>query len=316
MAMRTVIYRAMTRCENGARRSIMLADVKTAFLYGDARRYLYVELPPEDPLLERAMYGTRDAPMIWHYHLRKTLTDRKFREPVTHPGVFQHETRDMFFSVHVDDLLCTGPREDLMWLKKHLLKKYELETMLIGEDDGMEKKAIYLGRTLDWGENGLGVRPDRRHVRSLLRELGMEHCRSISTPLSATAEREADLGEHLEVSAELAMKHRSAVARVVYLAQDRLDLGVAAVELAKTMAIPKDGDDERLKRVARYLHGHFDYIQWYPAQEETETVVLTTDADWATWRDQSIEFRRDFTGGGSSHRCVESGSTTYCTEFW
>ena len=47
MAMRTVISRAMTRCEDGAKRSIMLADVKTAFLYGDARRPLYVELPPE-----------------------------------------------------------------------------------------------------------------------------------------------------------------------------------------------------------------------------------------------------------------------------
>ena len=71
MAMRTVISRAITRCEIGTRRSIMLADVKRAFLYGDARRSLYVELPREDPLsasgryvgkLERAMYGTRDAP--------------------------------------------------------------------------------------------------------------------------------------------------------------------------------------------------------------------------------------------------------------
>ena len=33
MAVRTVIASAMKRCENGARRSIMLADVKTAFLY-------------------------------------------------------------------------------------------------------------------------------------------------------------------------------------------------------------------------------------------------------------------------------------------
>ena len=48
--------------------------------------------------------------------------------------------------MHVDDLLCTGPREDLLWLKKQLLKEYELETMLMSEDDGMEKKAIYLGR--------------------------------------------------------------------------------------------------------------------------------------------------------------------------
>ena len=43
MAMRTVISRAMTRCEDGTKRSIMLADVKTAFLYGDARRSLYFD---------------------------------------------------------------------------------------------------------------------------------------------------------------------------------------------------------------------------------------------------------------------------------
>ena len=69
-------------------------------------------------------------------------------------------------------------------------------------------------------------------------------------------------------------KHRTAVARVVYLAQDRLDLGVAAVELAKTMAIPRESDDERLKCVARHLHGHPDHMQWNPVQEETDTVVF------------------------------------------
>ena len=58
---------------------------------------MYVELPPEDPLaasgryvgkLERAMYGTRDAPMIWQDHLRKTLLAMNFTESVTHPGFF------------------------------------------------------------------------------------------------------------------------------------------------------------------------------------------------------------------------------------
>ena len=85
----------------------------------------------------------------------------KFKESVTHPWGFnmRHET---FSSVHVDDLLCTGLREDLLWLKKQLLKGYEQETMLMGEDDDMEKKAIYLGRTLEWGEHSLGARPDAR----------------------------------------------------------------------------------------------------------------------------------------------------------
>ena len=84
----------------------------------------------------------------------------------------------------------------------------------------------------------------------------MENCRSITTPLSATVEKEGDRIDRAEVSAELATKHRAAVARIVDLARDRLDLGVAAVELANTMAIPREGGDERLKRVARYLHGH------------------------------------------------------------
>ena len=60
--------------------------------------------------------------------------------------------------MHVDDLLCTGLRDYLMWLNKQLLKEDELETMLMGEDDDMEKKAVYLGRTLEWSENSFGVR--------------------------------------------------------------------------------------------------------------------------------------------------------------
>ena len=91
----------------------------------------------------------------------------------------------------------------------------------MGEDDDMEKKAVDLGRTLELSQNGFGVRPDRRHVRALLRELGMESCRSISKPLSATAEKEGHGSERPEVSAELATKHRAVVARVVYVAQDR-----------------------------------------------------------------------------------------------
>ena len=63
----------------------MLLDVKKAFLYGRIRRNVYIELPEEDPKsesgkyvgkLDKAMYGTRDAPAMWQEHLEGTL--RKF----------------------------------------------------------------------------------------------------------------------------------------------------------------------------------------------------------------------------------------------
>ena len=86
-----------------------------------------------------------------------------------------------------------------------------------------------------------------------------ETCRSVSTPLSFTVGKEGNRSDRPEVSAKLATKHRAAIAPRIDWIWVR-----AAVELAKTMAIPREGDDERLKRVARYLHGHPDYLQWYP----------------------------------------------------
>ena len=61
----------------------MLLDFKRAFLYGEAERELYVELPEDDcrrdggrcvGLLRKAMYGTRDAPAVWQRLVRKVLT--------------------------------------------------------------------------------------------------------------------------------------------------------------------------------------------------------------------------------------------------
>ena len=46
-------------------------------------------------------------------NLHETLVDMSFMESVSHPGVFQHEARDILLCVHVDDLLCTGLRDDL-----------------------------------------------------------------------------------------------------------------------------------------------------------------------------------------------------------
>ena len=59
------------------------------------------------------------------------------------------------------------------------------------------------------------------------------------------------------------------------------------------MAIPREDDDERLKRAARYLQGFPHYVQWHPVQENTNTIVLFTDADWAT----CLETRRSNSGG-------------------
>ena len=85
------------KCDKGARISIVLAGVKTAFLYGDARRSFCIELPPEDTEtsvnLNAPLWNSR-PPDDLAVPFRKTLLDMKFNESVTHPGCFnmRHET--------------------------------------------------------------------------------------------------------------------------------------------------------------------------------------------------------------------------------
>ena len=61
--------------------------------------------------------------MIWQDHVQKTLLDMNFKESVTHPGVSQHETRDILLRLHVDDLLRTGLRHDLMWAEETIAER-------------------------------------------------------------------------------------------------------------------------------------------------------------------------------------------------
>ena len=64
-----------THCTEGHEKHIMgLLDVKGAFLYGQAKRHVFVRLT--DGRLAKfvkSLYGTRDAPQIWSDHMGDTL---------------------------------------------------------------------------------------------------------------------------------------------------------------------------------------------------------------------------------------------------
>ena len=77
----------------------MVIDVKGASLYGETKRNVHIWLPSEDPRsqeglmgkLSKAMYGTRDAPQVWQEEVRMTMTEMRFKECITKPGIYYHE---------------------------------------------------------------------------------------------------------------------------------------------------------------------------------------------------------------------------------
>ena len=102
----------------------MTLDVKSAFLYGAARRKIYIELPSADPeaggskvgVLHKALYGTRDAPQVWQHEVRRTLTELGFRQSIIQPSVYIHDQKGLYLVVHVDDFLIAGDQSGLDWV--------------------------------------------------------------------------------------------------------------------------------------------------------------------------------------------------------
>ena len=77
-----------------------------------------------------------------------------------------------------------------------------------------------------------------------------------------------------------ATHHRGLVALLNYISQDRADLSFTAKELSQSMARPRVGDDQGIKRAARYLKRFPASSIVYAWQDEPDKLVVFTDADW------------------------------------
>ena len=235
---------------------IMIMDIKSAFLYGEAVRNVYIELPHRDPesgknvvgKLVKAMYGTRDAPKIWFNTVKRFMAKLGFRTSRVQPSLFIHDQKKLKLMVHVDDFLVTGPESGCEWLHSELKKLFELSCLMLGDDKISEAK--YLNRVVQWGVKGISVSGDAKHSQILISEWGMESCKEVDTPMGREAEEALNTEERMSrklMGDSDATRYRRGVARVNFMAQDRPDLSVASRIMSQYMSQLRDGDEILLK---------------------------------------------------------------------
>ena len=141
----------------------MLLDFKRAFLYGDAERTIYIELPEDDGrrdggkcvgLLRKAMYGTRDTPAVWQRLVRKVLRGLGFEASKTTACVYYRRQRRLRVVAHVDDFLVTGPKEELEAFRAALQTECEVDGDILGLEADEAREGKFLGRVIrvqPWG---------------------------------------------------------------------------------------------------------------------------------------------------------------------
>ena len=97
-------------------------DVHTAFLHADVDQDLFAEPPEPDEWydaglkedevwkLNKALYGYRKAPKLWHKHLVNVLESLNYHPLLTDPSWFRNDETNVNIFVHVDDGLMFGPK--------------------------------------------------------------------------------------------------------------------------------------------------------------------------------------------------------------
>ena len=123
LASRWIVSRTASQgWRGGGRKRLMAVDFTKAFLYGEMEREVYIELPDEDErkqkgdmvgLLLKAMYGLRDAPLIWQKLVQNMLVQRGFEVLASAQCVYINRETGVIVVAHVDDFLCHGDHDEL-----------------------------------------------------------------------------------------------------------------------------------------------------------------------------------------------------------
>ncbi|EEB90715.1 hypothetical protein MPER_11042, partial [Moniliophthora perniciosa FA553] len=117
--------------------SISAVDVKSAFLYGKLDEEIYMEQPEgfiargqerKVLRLRRAIYGLRQAALVWWKALTQSMKDLGFKHLSSDAGIFicHQDGSYVIAIIYIDDALFLGPNEDLVALKKaEFMEKWE-----------------------------------------------------------------------------------------------------------------------------------------------------------------------------------------------
>ena len=143
---------------------VAVFDVRRAYFCAEEERDTFVEFPDYVPAefrashvrkLRKALYGTRLAAASWRDELRKGLANCRLIVGTVSRCCFRNESGFVAGAVHGNDILVTGPREEVRKMGAMLKKRWETRDQLTGARSGNLKELHILNRTLCCCKGGL-----------------------------------------------------------------------------------------------------------------------------------------------------------------
>jgi hypothetical protein len=192
-------------------------DVYNVFLHSILEEDIYMKQPPgyEDKSLlhyvyklDKAIYGLKQAPRAWYSKLSEKLLQLGFHASKADTSFFFYNRGGvmMFLLVCVDDIIVASSSQGVLALLKDLGAKFTLNDIgplhyFLGIDVKQQDGELHLSQM--------------KYTFNVLRHVGMQNCKSVTTPLTVSEKLGAHRGSPL--SAEDSTKYRSIGGALQYL---------------------------------------------------------------------------------------------------
>jgi hypothetical protein len=244
-------------------------DVKTAFLNGEIKENVYIEVPDsvngdrknQCCKLNHSLYGLKQSPLSWNIILDQFLTKQNLSQASSDYGVYFKKIGNvhLFITTYIDDLVIAS--EDILIINSFKQKMTETFEMT----DLGELKYI-LGIHVEQSLNFIKIH-QRNYIRELVTKFKLEDSRVFNTPM--------ETGLHLrkcQDDSEIVDKpYASLIGSLLYLSNcTRPDITFAVNRLSSYNAKPTEQHWKSAKRVLKYLKNTEELGITYTASDKWE----------------------------------------------
>jgi hypothetical protein len=255
-------------------------DIDTAFLNADIEEgvEIYIEQPegfvdPENPdhvcLLQKSLYGIKQAPRLWEDHISSYLQNTLKLRPTSDPCILINDY--CVIAIYVDDIIIAAETDD---------KTSEIFSIIKNQYKckDLGKLHSYIGFEITYDESDIFL-TQRNYIDKMLKVYNLENCVPAETPFKNT------LHTVKLWNKETHAPYRSAIGALLYLSNGtRPDIAFVVSMLARYVDKPTQEAWECVKHVFRYLKGTKNFCLKYSSKNSKDYVHEITaysDSDWA-----------------------------------
>lgn len=252
-------------------------DVKTAFLHGDLKEDIFMEVPEGVETvpnmackLLKSLYGLQQSPRCWNEKFNSQLVKLGFKRSRHNYCLYTRCDADdeLYIVLYVDDLLIAGRKlESIVRLKKQLSKVFCMT------DCGEARHFLGMKMVYD-RKAGVLQLSQQAHVEKVVEKFGLAECNPAKSPMEKGLQLQRE-GKPTD------QPYRELLGSLMYIMLCvRPDICFPVGYLGRYQQNPTEAHWQSLKRVVRYLKGSAKTVLKFQ-RNDAEPLIGFADADWA-----------------------------------